>query len=568
MPALKSRYDYIIVGAGSAGCVLANRLTEDPDVSVLLIEAGWRDWSLYIHMPATFAWPLKTKTFNWAYETEPEPHVDGRRMYQPRGKVWGGSSSVNGMCYIRGHALDYDRWAEQTRDPSWDYAHCLPYFKKSEDFPQVGPNPYHGVGGPTKVTRGTRWTPLYDAFIEAGVQAGYRRTDDLNGESQEGFGPMDMSVGKGRRSSTAVGYLRPALKRRNLTLIDRALVGRVLFEGRTAVGVELKAPDGTKRPRATREVILAGGAFNSPHLLMLSGIGDADALREHGIDPLVDLKGVGANLQDHPEVYVQYRCKTAETLYGVLKPQNQLRIGLEWLLRGTGPGATNHFEAGGFIRSEPGVKHPNIQYHFLPVAAAYDGSGMQDMHGYQAHVGPMRPESRGWVRLRSADPRDKVRIQFNYFSTERDRREMRDGIKLTREIMTQPALAPFNDGEVAPGPDVRTDAEIDAWARQLVESAYHPSCTCAMGPDSDPMAVVSPAGRVHGVEGLRVVDAAIMPSIVSGNLNAPTIMLAEKLADVIRGRTPLPPEAAPVSLVEGWETRQRSRSDRPFNATP
>jgi choline dehydrogenase len=556
-PDLKRSYDYIIVGAGSAGCVLAYRLTEDPDVSVLLIEAGKRDLSLYIHMPATFAWPLKTETFNWAYHTEPEPHVNNRRMYQPRGKVWGGSSSVNGMCYIRGHALDYDRWAEETGDPTWSYAHCLPYFKKCEDFPQVGPNPYHGVGGPLKVTRGTRWTPLYDAFIEAGVQAGYRRTDDLNGESQEGFGPMDMSVGKGRRSSTAVGYLRPAMKRPNMTFIDRTMVGRVIVENGKAVGVALKGPSGEHAPRADREVILAGGAFNSPHLLMLSGIGDPDDLRGHGIDVVAPLKGVGANLQDHPEVYVQHKCKTPQTLYGVLKPWNQAAIGLEWLLKGTGPAATNHFEAGGFIRSEAGVKHPNLQYHFLPVAAAYDGSGMQNVHGYQAHIGPMRPESRGWVKLRSADPRDKARVQFNYFATERDRREMRDGIKLTREIMNQPAFAPFNDGELAPGPGVRTDAEIDAWVNELVESAYHPSCTCAMGPDSDPMAVVSSDGRVHGVDGLRVVDASIMPSVVSGNLNAPTIMLAEKLADAIRGRDPRPPEHAPVSLVEGWETRQR-----------
>ncbi|KAA5605781.1 choline dehydrogenase [Roseospira marina] len=557
MPALKRSYDYIIVGAGSAGCVLANRLTEDPSVSVLLIEAGKRDWSLYIHMPATFAWPLKTDTYNWSYTTEPEPHVNNRRMYQPRGKVWGGSSSVNGMVYIRGHALDYDRWAEETGDPAWDYGHCLPYFKACEDFPQVGPNPYHGVGGPLKVTRGTRWTPLYDAFIEAGQQAGYRKTDDLNGESQEGFGPMDMTVGKGRRSSTAMGYLRPALKRHNLTFIDRTLVSRVLTEGRQVVGVAMKGPHGEHQPRASREVILAGGAFNSPHLLMLSGIGDPDDLQSHGIDVVSPLKGVGANLQDHPEVYVQYKCKTTQTLYGVLKPWNQAQIGLEWLTKGTGPGATNHFEAGGFIRSEAGVKHPNLQYHFLPVAASYDGSGMQKVHGYQAHVGPMRPESRGWVKLRSANPTDKVRVQFNYFSTERDRREMRDSIKLTREVMNQPAFAPFNDGELAPGPDVRTDAEIDAWVRDLVESAYHPSCTCAMGPEADPMAVVSSEGRVHGVDGLRVVDASIMPSIVSGNLNAPTIMLAEKLADVIRERPPLAAETAPVSLVDGWETRQR-----------
>ncbi|MGE4527486.1 MAG: choline dehydrogenase [Rhodospirillaceae bacterium] len=557
MKPLNTEYDYVIIGAGSAGCVLANRLTEDAAVSVLLLEAGGRDLSLYIHMPATFAWPLMTETFNWAFETEPEPFVDGRRMYQPRGKVWGGSSSVNGMCYIRGHALDYDRWAEETGDPDWDYASCLPYFKKCEDFPQVGPNPYHGVGGPTKVTRGDRWTPLYDAFIEAGVQAGYPRTDDLNGFQQEGFGPMDMSVGRGRRSSTATAYLRPAMKRPNLTLADRALVNRIRVEGGRATGVEATIRGREHTIRAAREVILCGGPFNSPQVLMLSGIGDPEDLKAHGIPVAAALPGVGANLQDHPEIYVQYKCKTTDTLYGVMKPWRQLPIGLDWLLRGKGPGATNHFEAGGFIRSEPGVPHPNLQFHFLPVAAAYDGSGMQPMHGYQAHIGPMRPESRGWVKLASADPRAKPRILFNYFSTERDRREFRDGIKLAREILNQPAMAPFNERELAPGPEVKTDAEIDAFARRMVESAYHPSCTCAMGKADDPMAVADSQGRVYGVEGLRVVDSAIMPSVVSGNLNMPTIMLAEKLADAIRGRAFLPRDAAPYYAAENWRTAQR-----------
>lgn len=550
-------YDYIIVGAGSAGCVLANRLTEDYDVSVLLIEAGKRDLSLYIHMPATFAWPLMSKTFNWWYETEPEPYVDDRVMYQPRGKVWGGSSSVNGMCYIRGHGKDYDRWAEETGDPTWSYAQCLPYFRACENFPEAGDTDYHGVGGPTEVTRGAHWTPLYDAFIRAGVEAGYPETDDLNGRRQEGFGPMDRSVGGGRRSSTATAYLRPARRRPNLTLVDRALTRRVVFENGRAVGVEFRKGGIVQTARATREVIVAGGAFNSPQLLMLSGVGNPEHLREHGIGVVADLKGVGENLQDHPEIYVQYKCKTTDTLYGVMKPWRQIPIGLDWLLRGKGPGATNHFEAGGFIRSEPGVEHPNLQFHFLPVAASYDGSGMQNVHGYQAHIGPMRPESRGWVRLKSADPFDHPRIRFNYFSTERDRREFRDGIKLTREILNQPAMAPYNGGELAPGPEVRTDDEIDAYARRMVESAYHPSCTCAMGPASDPMAVVDSQGRVHGVEGLRVVDASIMPSIVSGNLNMPTIMLAEKLADVIRGRALRTPSAAGYEIAENWREAQR-----------
>jgi len=550
-------YDYIIVGAGTAGCVLANRLSEDSRDRVLVVEAGRRDWSLYIHMPATFAWPLMTETYNWAYETEPEPYVDNRRMYQPRGKVWGGTSSVNGMCYIRGHALDYDRWAGETGDETWSYAHCLPYFKKCEDFPQVGPNDYHGVGGPHKVTRGEQWTPLYRAFIDAGVQAGYPETDDLNGYQQEGFGPMDMAVGKGRRSSTAMGYLRPALKRPNCEILDHTLTTSVILEDGKAVGIEANRKGKKLTIKASREVILCGGPFNTPQMLMLSGIGDPEELADHGIETKVALKGVGKNLQDHPEVYVQYKCKTKETLYGVLKPWNQLFIGMNWLFRGKGPGATNHFEAGGFIRSEPGVEHPNLQYHFLPVAAAYDGSGMQKMHGYQAHIGPMRSESRGWVKLRSSEPNEKVRILFNYFSTELDRREFRDGIKLTREIMSQPAFDPFNAGELAPGPDVQTDDEIDAFAREMVESAYHPCGTCAMGKKDDPMAVVDSKGRVHGVENLRVVDSSIMPSIVSGNLNTPTLMMAEKLADTIRDRAPLPKEDAPFYVAENWETQQR-----------
>ncbi len=550
-------YDYIIIGAGTAGCVLANRLSENPKDRVLVVEAGRRDWSLYIHMPATFAWPLMTETYNWAYETEPEPYVNKRRMYQPRGKVWGGTSSVNGMCYLRGHALDYDRWAEETGDESWQYAQCLPYFKKLENFPQVGPNDYHGVGGPHNVTRGEQWTPLYRAFIEAGKQAGYPETDDLNGYQQEGFGPMDMAIGRGRRSSTAMGYLRPALKRPNCQILDHTLTTSITMDNGKAIGIEATRKGKAISVRANKEVILCGGPFNSPQLLMLSGIGDPDHLTEFGIDPVVPLKGVGKNLQDHPEVYVQYKCKTKDTLFGVLKPWNQAWIGFNWLFLGKGPGATNHFEAGGFIRSEPGVKHPNLQFHFLPVAAAYDGSGMQKMHGYQAHIGPMRSESRGWVKLRSSDPQDKPRILFNYFSTELDRREFRDGIKLTREIMNQSALDPFNGGELAPGPDVQTDDEIDAFAREMVESAYHPCGTCAMGPQDDPMAVVNSQGQVYGVDNLRVVDSSIMPTLVSGNLNTPTLMMAEKLADSIRGRAQLPREDAPFYVAENWETAQR-----------
>ncbi|SDE81111.1 choline dehydrogenase [Rhodospira trueperi] len=551
-------YDYIIIGAGTAGCVLANRLSEDPGVKVLLIEAGGRDWSPYLHMPAGFARPLKSKRLNWGHQSDPEPFADNRVINQPRGRVWGGSSSINRMVYTRGHALDYERWAEETGDPSWGYAHCLPYFRKAEDFPEIGDSPFHGRGGPLKVTRGNRWTPVYDAFIEAGQQAGYPRTDDLNGEHQEGFGPLDMTVGQGRRSSTATAYLHPILRRVNLTFLSRSQVCAILVnsKGRTQ-GIDAMTPKGERKLRVTREVILAAGAINSPLLLMLSGIGDPEILEDLNIPVISPLPGVGANLQDHPEVYIQYKCKTPQTLYGTQSGLRQASIAREWWSRGTGLGATNHFEAGGFIRSESGVRHPNLKVHVRPTAAAYDGSDLKPMHAYQAHVGPVRPESRGRVVPYSDNPMERARIQFNYLSTETDRREMRDAVKLTREIMTQPALTPFNDGELAPGPDVTSDADLDAWIRQTVQSAHHPAGTCAMGPESDPMAVVDTWGRVRGVEGLRVIDASIMPSIVSGDLTAPTIMLAEKIADGIRGRDPEPPETVPVHIAEDWETKQR-----------
>ncbi len=539
---MKSKsYDYVIVGAGSAGCVLANRLSEDPDVSVLLLEAGPPDRSIFIHMPAAFSFPLANDRFNWYYHSTPEPGMDGRRMYCPRGRVLGGSSSINGMAYVRGNALDYERWAGNAL-PEWSYAHCLPYFSKAETRERGGDD-YRGDHGPLKVATGACNNLLFEAFIEAGIQAGYAYTEDMNGYQQEGFGPMDMTVYRGRRWSAAMAYLRAAMKRPGLRVETRALCTRILFQGTRAVGIEYTIGGARNTARAEREVILSGGAINSPQLLMLSGIGDATELHKLGIPVTQDLPGVGQNLQDHLEIYVQHACTQPISLYRAMNPLRKLVIGIQWLLFHTGDGASSHFEAGGFIRSRTGVPHPDLQYHFLPIAINYDGRSPAGGHGYQAHVGPMRPTSRGHVKLRSADPSDPPEILFNYMMTEGDREEMRAAVRLTREILAQPAFDAFRGDELAPGDAVQTDADIDAFVRAKAESAYHPSCTCKMGIDD--MAVVDGDARVHGMEALRVVDASIMPSIVSGNLNAPTIMLAEKLADVIRGQTPLEPSTAP-----------------------
>lgn len=546
-------YDYVIVGAGSAGAVLAHRLTEDSNVSVLLLEAGPMDRSLFIHMPSAFAYPLANDKYNWYYHSEPEHWMDDRRMYCPRGRVLGGSSSVNGMAYVRGHALDYEGWADDFDLPDWRYRNTLAYFKKAEDFDQGG-NAYHGSGGPQHVTTGPMKNPLYGAFVEAGEAAGYPITSDMNGYQQEGLGPMFMTTRDGRRASTANGYLRPIMNRANLTIRVRAKTHQLEFEGSRAVGLSYEHRGETHRVHAGREVLLCAGAINSPQLLMTSGIGPADHLKQHGIDVRQDLPGVGQNLQDHLEVYVQYICKRPITLYSATKPWNQARIGLEWLLFHKGLGATNHFESGGFIRSEAGVRHPDLQYHFLPMAVSYDGTSSADTHGFQGHVGPMRPEARGEVTLASADPRQAPRIQFNYMATERDRHEMRAAIRLTREIMNQTPMDEFRGDEIGPGPDVQSDDDLDAWVRQNGESAYHPSCTCRMG--TDDRAVVDCEGRVHGIECLRVVDASIMPRIASGNLNAPTIMIAEKIADAIRGRDPLVDEQ-PWYEHPDWQTAQR-----------
>ena len=548
--------DYIIIGAGSAGCVLANRLTEDPDVSVLVIEAGGRDhwWDWTIHMPAALAYPLASDRVNWAYHSEPEPGMNGRQMYCPRGRVLGGSSSVNGMAYVRGHARDYDRWGQGEGMRGWSHADCLPYFKKAESL-DLGGDAYRGGDGPLSVTAGPMVNPLYQAWVEAGRQAGYPVTRDPNGAQQEGVGRMDMTVGAGQRCSAARAYLHPARGRRNLSIMTKTLVSRIVMAEGKAVGVEIDRGGDSRRVRAGREIILSGGAINSPQLLMLSGIGPGDHLAEHGVPVIVDLPGVGANLRDHLEIYVQYACNAPISLYGAQNPLRKMLIGLEWIAAKTGLGATSHFEAGGFIRSRAGVEHPDLQYHFLPIAMNYDGTNPRDTHGFQAHVGPMRPTSQGHVRLKSADPRQAPEILFNYMTTEGDRAEMRAAVRLTREIIEQSAFDVLRGDELAPGPGIQSDQEIDGFVRERAESAYHPSCTCAMGEGA--MAVVDADGRVHGIERLRVIDASIMPSIVSGNLNAPTIMMAEKLADSVRGRDPLPRQEAPIWIHPEWETRQR-----------
>ena len=548
-------FDYVIIGAGSAGCVLADRLSADGRNSVLLLEYGGSDRSIFIQMPTALSIPMNMPRYNWGYLAEPEPALGGRRLVTPRGKVIGGSSSINGMVYVRGNAHDYERW-KALGAAGWGYAEVLPYFRRAEGRAEGGDD-YRGADGPQLTRGGGMANPLHAAFIEAGRQAGYPLSKDLNGQQQEGFGRFDMTVGHGRRWSTANGYLKPALKRPNLALRSRVLVERIEFTGRRASGVRYRAGNEAKVVQARREVILSAGSIASPQLLKLSGVGPAAELQRFGIPVVHALPGVGENLQDHLEFYFQVACREPVTLYSSLNPWARFKIGLRWLLRHDGLGATNHFESGGFIRSRAGVEYPDIQFHFLPMAVSYDGASLAQEHGFQAHVGPMRSTSRGHVRLKSPRVDDHPEIRFNYMSQEQDWQEMRACVRLTREIFGQQAFDRYRGREIQPGAAVQTDEQIDAFVRDKVESAYHPSCSCRMGAPGDPMAVVDPEGRVQGVEALRVVDSSIMPQITNGNLNAPTIMLAEKLADAILGRPPLPPSTAPWYTAPAWRERQR-----------
>ncbi|MGI9311874.1 MAG: choline dehydrogenase [bacterium] len=554
---MREEYDYIIVGAGSAGCVLASRLSEDADARVLLLEYGGSDDSIYIQMPTALSIPMNTKKFAWQFHTEPEPHLDDRRMHCPRGKVIGGSSSINGMVYVRGHAHDFDQWARAGAS-GWDYRHCLPYFKRADDW-KFGADAYRAQGGPLSVNNGNDMAnPLYRAFIAAGVQAGYLASDDYNGRRQEGFGPMHMTVRDGVRWSTANAYLKPALSRRNLTLRTGALSRRIVLDGKRAVGVEYLRDgrdDACTVAAARREVIVCAGSIGSPQLLQISGIGPRAALADAGVEVRHELAGVGENLQDHLEFYFQFRCKQPITLNGKLNWWSKFAIGAQWYLRKRGLGATNHFESCAFIRSRAGIEAPDIQYHFLPGAMRYDGRAAFDGHGFQVHVGHNKPASRGRVRIVSPRPLDAPSIRFNYLAREEDREGFRQCVRLTREIIAQPAMDAYRGAEIQPGERVRSDAEIDAFIRGAVESAYHPSCTCKMGVDE--MAVVDPHTRVRGLDGLRVVDSSVFPIIPNGNLNAPTIMLAERAADLIKGKGMLAPSDAEVEVAADWQDRQR-----------
>jgi choline dehydrogenase len=550
---VKDAFDIVIVGGGSAGCVLANRLSEDPGTSVLVLEAGRRDWrfDVFLHMPAALTFPIGSRFYDWGYRSEAEPELHDRRIYHARGRVLGGSSSINGMIFQRGNPLDYDGWAAAPGMADWDFAHCLPYFKKLETCLAAAPDdPWRGHDGPLVLERGPAASPLFGAFFEAVQEAGYALTADVNGYRQEGFAAFDRNIHRGRRHSAATAYLGSIRGRPNLTVRTASFVTRVLFDGRRATGVEYISSEGAPVGGASRtvragEVLLAGGAINTPQLLQLSGVGPAPLLRELGIDVVTDLPGVGENLQDHLEVYVQHGSREPVSM----QPHATQRwrrpwIGAQWLFLRRGPGATNHFEAGGFVRGDDAVTHPNLMFHFLPLAIRYDGTAPRGGHGYQVHVGPMYSDATGNVRIRSADPTVHPALRFNYLSTDQDRREWLEAITVARRILARPAFEPYDAGEIAPGPEVETDEQILAWVARDAETALHPSCTARLGVDGG--AVVDPASmRVHGTDGLRVVDASVFPRIPNANIYAPVMMVAEKAADLIAGNQPLAPEPLP-----------------------
>ncbi len=550
-------YDYIIVGAGSAGCVLASRLSEDKNNRVLLVEAGGSDKHIFVQMPTALSFPMNMKRFNWYFDTEPETYLNNRSLHCPRGKALGGSSSINGMVYVRGHACDYEQWLEHGAD-GWGYQDCLPYFKRAETW-MNGEDDYRGGSGPIGTCNGNNMSlnPLYKAFIEAGKQAGYPETKDYNGYQQEGFGPMHMTVKDGVRSSTSREYLRPAMSRSNLDVMTKTMTTRVLLEGKKAIGIEIEKTGGVESVFANREVVLSAGSVGSPQLLQLSGIGSKSVLDNAGVELVHELPGVGENLQDHLEVYFQFRCTKPITLNGKIDLVSKGLIGTRWILFKSGLGATNHFESCAFIRSKAGVKWPDIQYHFLPAAMRYDGNAAFDGHGFQVHVGPNKPASRGHVRIKNSNPNEKPSILFNYLKEQQDVEDWRACIRLTREIINQPAMDEYRGDEIQPGADIASDEAIDEWVRNNVESAYHPSCTCKIGSKDDPLAVVDSDCKVIGIENLRVIDSSIFPTIPNGNLNAPSIMVGEKGADIILGKQPLNASDIPYWLDEQWQTRQR-----------
>ena len=539
------RYDIVIVGGGSAGSALANRLSADPETSVLVLEAGRSDFIFdpFIHMPAALPFPIGSRLYDWRYETDPEPYMNDRRIFHARGKVLGGSSSINGMIFQRGNPMDYERWGADKGMDNWDFAHCLPYFKRMETC-LAGADQWRGGSGPLVLERGPATNPLFGAFFEAAQQAGYPLTDDVNGYRQEGFAKFDRNIHRGRRLSAARAYLHPVMNRKNLDVETLAQGTRIVFEGKRAVGVDYLRAGRLKRSVQAGEVILCGGAINSPQLLQLSGIGDAAHLQSLGIDVVADIPGVGANLQDHLEVYIQYASKLPVSIAPGLAWWKRPGIGAQWLFQRKGLGATNHFEGGGFARSNDDVTYPNLMFHFLPIAIRYDGTSPTEGHGYQVHIGPMYSDARGWVKIRSTDPLEHPSMQFNYLSTDQDRREWVEAIQVARSILTQSAFDPFNDGEISPGPSVESEDEILEWVRNDAETALHPSCTAKMGVGED--AVLDPASmRVHEVDGLRVVDASSFPYVTNGNIYAPVMMLAEKAADLIIGNQPLAPSEAP-----------------------